>query len=81
MQFNIDLKEALLDKLNIGSKDSVSLTSNFTVNIYGKTANTMYGSISMDGMLYTEGDREIRVPELLINVKRGPIPGNEKYPR
>ena len=73
MQFNIDLKEALLDKLNIGSKDSVSLTSNFTVNIYGKTANTMYGSISMDGMLYTEGDREIRVPELLINVKRGPI--------
>ena len=71
MRFNIDLKEALLDKLNIGSKDSVSLTSNFTVNIFGKSANTMYGSISMDGMLYTEGDREIRVPELLINVKRG----------
>jgi len=73
MSFNIDLKEALLDKLNIGKKDSVSLTSNFTVNIYGKSANTMYGSISMDGILYTEGDREIRVPEFLINVKRGKI--------
>ena len=72
MRFTIDLKEALLDRLNIGSKKNASLTSNFTVNIFGKTANTMYGSISMDGMLYTQGDREIRVPELLINVKRGP---------
>lgn len=71
MSFNIDLTKALLANLGITQEDSTSLTSSFTVNVFGKTTNNMTGSITMNGMLYKEGDREIQIPSLTINVLRG----------
>lgn len=73
MVFSVDLTKAILDNLNITTKDSTSLTSNFKVNFYGKTANNMSGEIIMDGILYKEGNREIQIPSLKVQVSRGKI--------
>lgn len=71
MQFSIDLTKAILDNLNISQKENTSLTSNFRVNILGKTNNTMSGSVVLDGMLYKEGDKQIEIPSLTLEVVRG----------
>lgn len=73
MEFSVDLTKAILDNLNITVKDSTSLTSNFKVNITGKSVNNMSGKITMDGILYKEGNREIQIPSLTVEVLRGKI--------
>ncbi len=71
MEFTVDLTKAILANLNITQSDSTTLTSNFTVNITGKTANSMSGYITMNSMKYTEGLREIVIPSLTLSVLRG----------
>lgn len=73
MVFTVNLKKAILDNLNITTSDSTSFESKFTVNIQGKTANSMYGSIAMDGIVYKEGKQEIRIERLTVDVIRGKI--------
>jgi hypothetical protein len=73
MSFNIDLTKALLANLGITQEDSTSLTSNFSIDVFGKTTNSMTGSITMNGMLYKEGSREIQIPSLTVNVTRGKV--------
>jgi hypothetical protein len=73
MEFTVDLTKAILANLNITQSDSTSLTSNFTVNITGKTTNTMSGYITMNSMKYTEGLREIVIPSMTVSVLRGAI--------
>ncbi len=73
MSFSIDLTKAMLDQLGITREDSTSLVSNFSVDVFGKNPNSMSGSITMNGMLYTEGSREIRIPSLKVNVSRGKV--------
>lgn len=70
MSFSIDLTKAMLDKLGITKEDSTSLVSSFSVDIFGKNPNTMSGSITTNGLLYTEGSREISVPRLKLMVSR-----------
>ena len=70
MSFTIDLKKALLDKLNIAQRDSTSLTTNFVVNVYGSEPNKMAGNVTMHGLLYKEGRNEIKLPDININVTR-----------
>jgi hypothetical protein len=70
MSFTIDLKKALLDKLNIAQRDSTSLTTNFVVNVYGSDPNKMAGNVTMHGLLYKEGKNEIKLPDININVTR-----------
>ena len=70
MSFTIDLKKALLDKLNIAQRDSTSLTTNFVVNVYGSDPNKMAGNVTMHGLLYKEGQNEIKLPDININVTR-----------
>lgn len=73
MSFSIDLTKAMLEHLGITREDSTSLVSNFSVDIFGKNTNTMSGSITMNGMLYKEGSREIRIPSLTVSVSRGKL--------
>jgi hypothetical protein len=73
MSFSVDLTKALLTNLNITQSDSTSLTSNFSVDIFGNSSNSLTGSITMNGMLYKEGNREIKIPSLTISVLRGKI--------
>lgn len=73
MSFSIDLTKAMLEQLGITREDSTSLTSNFSVDIFGKNANSMSGSVTMNGMLYKEGAREIRIPSLTVSVTRGKL--------
>jgi hypothetical protein len=73
MSFSIDLTKAMLEQLGITQEDSTSLTSSFSVDIFGKSADNMAGSITMNGMLYKEGSREIRIPSLTVSVTRGKI--------
>lgn len=77
MKFNINLVEALLSNLHLTRADSTLLSSNFTVDIYGKDPNSMRGDITLDGILYQEGDKVIQVPEMKVNVVRGET--NDKF--
>lgn len=71
MDFKINLTNAILYNLGFTKVDSTALKSEFHVNLFGKEANAMKGQITMDGMVYKEGDRSIKVPKLVIDVKRG----------
>jgi len=72
MEFTVDLKRSILDNLNLTEKDSTSLTAQkVIVDIYGKTANTMSGSVQMHELIYIDGNRRIRIPDLTIDVTRG----------
>lgn len=71
MLFTVDLTKAILDNLHITRSDSTSLTSKFTIDLYGKTANSMFGSITLDGTSYKEGKKEIAIPKLKLSVTRG----------
>jgi hypothetical protein len=73
MNFSIDLTKALLENLNITTKEDGNLRSNFRVNMFGKDLDRMYGIIALDGIIYTEGDKTIEVPELSIKVERHPV--------
>ncbi len=70
MSFTIDLKKALLDKLNIAEKDSTFLKTKFVIDIYGKESNTMAGNVKMKGLLYKEGSNEIKLPDIDVSVAR-----------
>jgi hypothetical protein len=70
MKFNINLVEALLSNLNLTKADSILLSSNFSVDIYGKDPNNMRGNITLEGIIYQEGDKLITVPEMKVNVIR-----------
>ena len=73
LNFSIDLTKALLENLNITTKEDANLRTNFKVNMFGKDLDRMYGNIVLDGIVYTEGDKVIDVPELVIKVERHKI--------
>lgn len=70
MVFNVDLTKAVLDNLNITHIDNSKLSSNFTIDLTGSSSNNLSGSITMNGLLYTEGNRQFDIPALTINVNR-----------
>lgn len=70
MKFNINLVEALLSNLHFTKADSTLLKSNFSVDIYGKDPNQMRGVVTLDGIVYQEGDKTITVPEMKVKVIR-----------
>ena len=70
MNFNIDLTKAILDNLNITHIDNTKLSSNFTIDLTGSTSNSLFGTIKMNGLVYTEGDKKINIPALTIKVDR-----------
>lgn len=71
MLFTIDLTRAVLDNLGISANEKSSLESRFTVDLRGNSANSLYGSLVMNGILYKEAGKEIAMPSLTVNVKRG----------
>jgi hypothetical protein len=50
MQFSIDLTKAILENLNINVKEQARLTSNFSVDITGTSANNLAGEIKLNGL-------------------------------
>lgn len=71
MEFEIDLKKAFLANLNLTEKDSTSLIANkVIVDLKGKNGNSLTGTVTMTEVLYKEGNKEIYVPDLVLNVTR-----------
>jgi hypothetical protein len=73
MDFTIDLKEAILENLNLSKANSSKLKSQFKVDLTGLSANGIGGEITLNGLAYTENNRTINLPELTITVKRGKL--------
>ncbi|MEY4602766.1 MAG: hypothetical protein RIT43_58 [Bacteroidota bacterium] len=71
LQFSVDLTKAFLDKLQLSDKAGTKLSSNFSVDIFGVTPNKMRGNVTLDGLVYVEGEKEIRIPSLSLHVERG----------
>ncbi len=69
MVFTIDIADAFLDNLNFSERDSW-MRSKFVVDIHGKTANSMYGKVHMDGFVYNREGKNIHIPSLDLLVKR-----------
>lgn len=72
MKFTIDLTKAILDNLNLSDIKNSKIKSNFDVNIYGDESNNLFGTINLDGLVYWEGNKQIKVPNLSIIVDRKP---------
>jgi hypothetical protein len=71
MDFTINLTEAILENLNLSKAKSSHLKSNFDVDLTGLTANGIGGKIKLKGLAYTENNKTINLPELIITVQRG----------
>ncbi|MES2800147.1 MAG: translocation/assembly module TamB domain-containing protein [Bacteroidota bacterium] len=71
MNFDVTLNHAFLNELNLTKADSTFLQSKFSVNLHGSDPNKMYGDVTMGKIVYKEGDKEIIVPEMKVNVQRG----------
>lgn len=71
MQFKIDLSRAILDNLGFTNVDNSKLKSDFTVNLYGNTAQNLKGEITLNGLAYQEGENVYEIPKMTINVERG----------
>lgn len=72
MEFTIDLADAVLSKLGFRPRpNQSSLSSVFTVNMTGTTPNTLDGTVKLDGFVYTEKGKEIKIPSMTLKMKRG----------
>lgn len=72
MKFTVDVAKAILDNLNLSHINNTKLKSNFEVDIYGDHSNNLFGTITMDGLVYWEGDKHVEIPDLSIAVDRKP---------
>ncbi|MCO5260958.1 MAG: translocation/assembly module TamB [Crocinitomicaceae bacterium] len=71
MNMNIDVRKALLGKLNYRSDESSNLIANININTNGVNPNTMSGSGEINEILYVEGNKIIHIPNLNFDIERG----------
>jgi hypothetical protein len=69
-KFDIDITEAVLDNLNLSKVNNTVLKSSFSVNISGTNSSNYSGEITLDGLLYNEGDNKFEVPSMVIRMNR-----------
>ena len=72
-KFEIDISRAILDNLNLTKVDNTRLKSSFSVDISGTNPNNYSGTISLNGLVYSEGDQKFDIPSMDITMKRDPI--------
>ena len=72
LKFELNVSNALLDQLNISTKNS-SISSHFKIDIRGDNPTNFRGSIMMDQFNLSEGKRELSIPSMQINMKRSEL--------
>lgn len=70
-QFEVDIREALLDKLHFTPTEGTKLVTSFYADISGTDLNNYSGTVSLDGLVYTEAKKRIDIPSLQAQVQRG----------
>lgn len=70
MFMTIDLEKAMLSKLNITTTANTSFEAKIVLDVIGLDLNRMRGNVTMNSILYKEGDTEIRIPSLSMDVSR-----------
>jgi hypothetical protein len=73
MQFSIDLTRAALDNLGFTSVKNTILASNFSVDLFGTNEENVKGSITLNGLVYKEGNKKFDIPAMTIDVDRGEL--------
>lgn len=69
-QFTANIGEAVLDRLNITS-EKAELLATFYVDLVGTNPQNLTGRITAEGFHYCENGRDLHIPNLTIDVKRG----------
>lgn len=70
MLMTVDLQKALLNKLNVTTTENTSFEAKMVLDVVGLDPNKMRGNVTMNSILYKEGDTEIRIPSLSMDVFR-----------
>lgn len=68
--FTANIGGAILDRLNITSKKA-ELLSSFRVDLVGTDPEHLTGQIKVEGFHYCEGERDLHIPSLTVDVRRG----------
>lgn len=76
MQMAIDVDKAFLGKLKLMHGDSTNLTLNIDLNTVGLNPNTMEGVAEAKNIRFTDGTKEILIPNLTLNLDRN---GTQDY--
>lgn len=69
---SIDLSKAILENLNLGLSNGNNLTSNFKLDLKGDNLNSIKGKILLEGLIYTENNKSLKLLELIISISRTP---------
>lgn len=72
MKMTIDLKKSLLAKLKITEAENTSFISKITLDVVGLDPNKMQGNVTLTNLEYIEGDRNIKIPALTMDITRSP---------
>ncbi|MCH2230793.1 MAG: translocation/assembly module TamB [Crocinitomicaceae bacterium] len=72
LNFEIEVQNALLDQLNISTKNS-EISSHFKINLIGNDPNNFKGSIFMDHFDFKKEERAFQIPSMKIDVERGEL--------
>jgi len=68
--FTANIGEAVLNRLNLTS-EKAELLSTIYVDLHGTNPEKLEGKITVEGFHYCEDGRDLHIPELTIDVKRG----------
>jgi len=71
MNMTVELKKALLGKLHIIENDSANIVGQVYINSTGVNPNTMAGTLKVLDLQYVQGNQQIDIPSIDINIKRG----------
>ncbi len=72
LNFDVNVANALLDQLNIATKNS-TVSSHFKINLRGNNPNKFRGTVIMDQFNFTEGKRKFSIPSMKIDIARSDL--------
>jgi len=70
MHMTINVKKALLGKLHIIDNDSANIVGQITLESKGLNPNTMEGILNVVELQYVQGDKQIDIPTIDVQLKR-----------
>lgn len=70
MNMNVEINKAFLKKLKLTDLDSTVLNAKMDVHLKGFDPNTMHGNVTLYDVLFEQGDKQIEVPNLSLDINR-----------
>ncbi len=67
--FNVNIEEALLEKLHLTDKD-VKMSSLIEIDLYGKNPNDFRGKISLEHFSFEDAKNKVKVPQMDLTITR-----------